>query len=453
VNSSPGNRVATFAVSTTSLRARADVHYAALAEPVEARLAQAKFDLWPVARLATRLQYGSSKRAESEPVGVPIIRMPNIQDDRLDLTSLKYVDESELPTYRLAQGDILINRTNGSRDLVGKCAVFDQEGDWVFASYLIRLQADAAVVDPHFLAAYLSTDVGRLQMLRFSRQILMANINTEELRQVLVPVPPLRVQKQLLDPLRRAMDERDTAYAAARDLAADIGSTVMAELGLASPVDLMALTRYSARRSQLAGSRLDALYHHPARLSALSAMTSANVGTASLREVASIVRDRVEDCDDDYVGLADVAPMSGTRAEKDEVTTARAGSRFQVRDVLYSRLRPYLNKVWMADRSGCCSTEFRVLRPFDATDAEYIALALLAPLSVMQAVFASSGNTHPRVADDDLLRLTLPWPDVALRQTIVEAAHRIRAEAARLTSEADEAWSGAKAAFATALFH
>ena len=35
---------------------------------------------------------------------------------------------------------------------------------------------------------------------------------------------------------------------------------------------------------------------------------------------------------------------------------------YQANDVLFARLRPYLNKVYRAEMNGCCSTEFLVLR-------------------------------------------------------------------------------------------
>ena len=69
---------------------------------------------------------------------MPVLRIPNLQADGWDLSDLNYLRLSpkEIAKYRLEKGDVLFNRTNGSRALVGKCEVFDFEGDWVFASYL-----------------------------------------------------------------------------------------------------------------------------------------------------------------------------------------------------------------------------------------------------------------------------------------------------------------------------
>src|SRR5436305_249946 len=88
----------------------------------------------------------------------PILRMGNIQNGRLNLRDLKYLhlNDDERAKLLLAKGDILVNRTN-SAELVGKCAVFDMEGDYGFASYLIRLRLDMKRADSNLVAIYINS--------------------------------------------------------------------------------------------------------------------------------------------------------------------------------------------------------------------------------------------------------------------------------------------------------
>lgn len=116
-----------------------------------------------------------------------MIRMTNLQDGDWDLDVLKYttLDEDEQKKYLLEQGDLCFTRTNGSKDLVGKCAVFREEGSWIFASYVVRVRIqDQDDYLPEFLARFLNSDVGRIQIDQFSRQALMTNINSHEIGQV-----------------------------------------------------------------------------------------------------------------------------------------------------------------------------------------------------------------------------------------------------------------------------
>lgn len=81
------------------------------------------------------VQYGTSAKATLEPKGLPIIRMGNIQNGKVRITDLKYLDlpPTEFAKYLLKKGDILINRTN-SADLVGKAGLFDIDDRYLFAS-------------------------------------------------------------------------------------------------------------------------------------------------------------------------------------------------------------------------------------------------------------------------------------------------------------------------------
>jgi len=97
---------------------------------------------------------------------------------------------------------------------------------------------------------------------------------------------------------------------------------------------------------------------------------------------------------------------------------------FNKGNVLYGRLCPYLNKVWSTDRDGVCSTEFHVLRikPSDPPiHSDYLAAALRSSLVVAQTKHMMTGNTHPRLANDDVVDLLVPIPDEATQTEIVEA--------------------------------
>jgi type I restriction enzyme S subunit len=100
---------------------------------------------------------------------------------------------------RLDDGDILIIRTSGSRDLVGTCAVFHEAGVFVFASYLIRLRTLRDKANPDFVSWYINSSIGRQQVDSLSRQIMQNNINSQELRSLRIPLPPLDVQRAIME--------------------------------------------------------------------------------------------------------------------------------------------------------------------------------------------------------------------------------------------------------------
>jgi type I restriction enzyme S subunit len=144
--------------------------------------------------------YGTSERTTEDESGTPILRMGNIQNGCLDLRDLKYfhLAEKERQKLLLKKGDILVNRTN-SAELVGKCAVFDIEGEYAFASYIIRLRLDLERADPRLVAAYINSPAGRTYMFSERKQMTgQANVNATQLKALPIALPPLSEQRRIV---------------------------------------------------------------------------------------------------------------------------------------------------------------------------------------------------------------------------------------------------------------
>lgn len=144
--------------------------------------------------------YGTSEKTSDDEAGTPVLRMGNIQKGRIDLQNLRYLHLSERDKAKLLlqSGDILVNRTN-SAELVGKCAVFNLEGDYSFASYLIRLRLDWHRADPWLVAAYINSPLGRKYMLSEKRQMTgQANVNCTKLKALPIALPTLAEQQRIV---------------------------------------------------------------------------------------------------------------------------------------------------------------------------------------------------------------------------------------------------------------
>ncbi|WP_141727551.1 restriction endonuclease subunit S [Burkholderia seminalis] len=157
-------------------------------------------------QLTIEQRYGSSAKTSEDNSGVPVLRMGNIQDGRLDYTSLKYLPKSheEFPALFLEDGDLLFNRTN-SPELVGKTAVYRSEcTPCSYASYLIavRFSKDFA---PELASAWINSAHGRYWIKSVAvQQTGQANVNGSKLAAFVVPVPPADEQIELM----RALSEQ-----------------------------------------------------------------------------------------------------------------------------------------------------------------------------------------------------------------------------------------------------
>lgn len=173
-----------------------------------------KAPLVALGNVLKRVQYGTSQKANADASATPMLRMGNIQQGRVVATNgLKYAKLSaqDLSAYRLNEGDILFNRTN-SFELVGKSGVFTGlHGDWVFASYLIRLIVDRERVLPEFVSTLINSSLGRSFIEANARRAIgQVNVNAKQIARFEIPALSLAEQKSFVDKLtdiRQASDQ------------------------------------------------------------------------------------------------------------------------------------------------------------------------------------------------------------------------------------------------------
>ena len=125
-----------------------------------------------------------------------ILKMDDIENGVAFPDNAKYVDldEKTFTHFQLEKGDILFNRTN-SYELVGRTGIFTLDGDYTFASYLIRLRPKKEWVDSQFLTFYLIYSNDRLRQLA-TRAVHQANINATNLQSFTIIIPSLSEQKK-----------------------------------------------------------------------------------------------------------------------------------------------------------------------------------------------------------------------------------------------------------------
>jgi len=162
-----------------------------------------------VDQLSIEQKYGSSSKTTEDDSGVPVLRMGNIQDGQLDVSSLKYLpgDHDEFPGLLLEAGDLLFNRTN-SPELVGKSAIFrSQISPCSFASYLICVRF-CETYESEIASTYINSVYGKHWIKSVVvQQVGQANVNGSKLSALAVPLPPREEQTELVSALQNQTRE------------------------------------------------------------------------------------------------------------------------------------------------------------------------------------------------------------------------------------------------------
>jgi type I restriction enzyme S subunit len=150
------------------------------------------------------VDYGTAAKS-SEAGQVPVVRMGNLQNGKIDWEDLVYSsDEAEIDQYSLQPGDVLFNRTN-SPELVGKTAIYRGERPALFAGYLIRVNHIEAIVDSQYLNLFLNSHVARQHGNSVKTDgVNQSNINGEKLQNYPFPYCSLLEQREIV----RVLDEK-----------------------------------------------------------------------------------------------------------------------------------------------------------------------------------------------------------------------------------------------------
>ena len=189
--------------------------------------------LLQIGELLMDSRYGTSRKCYSTGKGLPVLRIPNIGQGLMNTEGLKYCDleDREWEALKLQDGDLLVVRTNGSPDLVGRCAVFHLKGDFAFASYIIRLRLDVKRVNPDYLMFFLSSSRGRDAIRsRYKTSAGQYNISSSGLRSVSFPCPNLVEQDLAVARMKsqqKLINELSILYASSESRARMISGSIL----------------------------------------------------------------------------------------------------------------------------------------------------------------------------------------------------------------------------------
>lgn len=189
-----------------------------------------------IGRITNSIKYGTSVKCNYEKIGVPVLRIPNISNGVVDIADLKYADlpASEYNQLKLLEGDILMIRSNGSVSLVGKSAIIrNNESAFAYAGYLIRLRFDNRYINPYYVNFVLSTSYTRDQIEIPARSTSgVHNINSEEIKRLLISLPPLPEQQEIVrqvGALFKKAEEVEARYKKAKDFVDRLTQSILAK--------------------------------------------------------------------------------------------------------------------------------------------------------------------------------------------------------------------------------
>ena len=175
---------------------------------------------WPKKRLgdlSSDIKYGTNNKAFefSSYNNIPVLRIPNVASGKVNLIGLKYsnFEKKEYKLLLLKKGDLLFVRTNGNPDYIGRCAVFQFNDEYLYASYLIRVRLyKNSPILPDILSFIINFPTFRARIIREARTTAgNYNLNTQGLKSYEIILSPIKLQQKFLEIINHIETQKQLA--------------------------------------------------------------------------------------------------------------------------------------------------------------------------------------------------------------------------------------------------
>lgn len=351
----------------------------------------------------------NEQRHYKDPVRLPYMRVANVQDGCLNLADIAQmrIEQHLVARHSLREGDVLLT-VGGDADKLGRGDIWrGQIEDCIHQNHVVAVRTKQAQLLPEYLNALTASRYGKVYFLRCANHsTTLASINTKQVKEFPVLLPPLAVQVTLV----QALQEFDAGLA--------IGELRLQNSLSQKQACLQQI--FSANRS-LAGTKVGTkVGTKSVWLSAQLKEVVSFAGSAFAR--SAVVPERFR-----YIEIADVR---GGFISADLVwhtrhsASSRARRLVRAGDVLLSMVRPNLQRYARAlpEHENCvASTGFAVLTPRpEVLDSGFLYHSLYSDLMQLQFKSNEKGSNYPQLNLDDVRDLELRYPALDEQVAIAE---------------------------------
>jgi type I restriction enzyme S subunit len=159
---------------------------------------------WDVKTLGElgNFQNGLNKGKKDFGFGTKFVNILDVYPQRLNIRVLGRMNasQSEISSYQLEVGDILLDRSSVKLDGVGYPTVFEGADEpIIFCGFIIRFRLSTSAVKPRFLCELMRDEFFRNRIFQIATRSANVNVNQEQLAKLWVAFPPVSEQEQIIE--------------------------------------------------------------------------------------------------------------------------------------------------------------------------------------------------------------------------------------------------------------
>ena len=395
--------------------------------------------LGDVAKLVRGVSYKKELATKSPRVNyLPIVRATNINSS-LNFNDLVYVPKKLIKDEQIIkEGDVIIAISSGSKDLVGKTAQAYADTEVGFGTFcgLIRF---SSTMNKRFFGHFFQSREYRNHISKVSIGVNINNLRREHIEELTIPLPPLSEQIKIVEKIEELFSGLDNGVASLKKAKEQIRLYRQSVLSAA----------FSGRLTQ------EARGEKQAYLNVVQGVVKAAEPKieyenklpdgwkwVKLGEIISPSKARFEPLQNDivkYIGLEHIEKGTGIILSYADSNTVRSTkSVFKKGNLLYGKLRPYLNKIAIAEFDGVCSTDILVFENQEKLSNKFLKYRLLCKDYVNYAQKNMKGVQHPRINFNSISEFEISLPEYTVQTQIGEEIERWFSETDNLEKAIDD---------------
>ena len=274
----------------------------------------------------------------------------------------------------------------------------------------------------------------QLNLNQYATATAQPGLSVKTINEVAIPIPPIGEQQRIAEAINRCIDIINYIRLSSEELQAKVHQAKSHILNLAIHGKLVSQDPSEEPAIELL-KRINPAFQPSHNLHYEECLPSGWV-YATLGEISdyghcvSVSTDEIAETEW-VLELEDIEKDTG-RLLKKVIKSERAisGSRhvFYKGQVLYSKLRTYLNKVFVAEDCGFCTTEIIPITPKDGITAEYLNMYLRSPLFLAYTEQCGYGVKMPRLGTSDARKAIVPVPPTMEQHRIVTVTKQLFAQ-------------------------
>ena len=328
----------------------------------------------------------------------PYICAVNVLWDMIDLTILKHAffEKEEIDRYSVRKGDLLVCEGGDT----GRSAIWEKEEPVLYQNALhrVRFTTEMEARFAMYCLWHLKNN-GQIDQ-KYSKGVTIKHLVKSSLLSIELPVPPLSTQQSIVSELDKINE----------------------------------LIRL--KKEQLKD------YYNLAQSIFYEMFGDEKYERRKLKNIVKVKSGQVSPLEDPYCDMVHVGPanIESNTGRLINLKTAKEENLisgkylFDSSMVLYSKIRPNLNKVTIADFEGICSADMYPLIPSKSIDKKFL-LFILKQKEFLSYAIANSGRANiPKINREDLLEYSTILPPLSLQLQFAERLALIEKQKEQISS-------------------